>query len=279
MQLSIDGIPFLLKVPQSFSWLSAYGQVFKVYDRLTSGNLCFCMDGPYGQLFVKYAGAETVNYDGRLHDAVVTLRNAMPLYEKPRENLVTLLAHGAAGEGYAAVYRYLPYVSLKITRDSPDIRARLHREPLFVRLKMLDDLFQLLVSLSDEGLLFVDMSEANILVDLSMGAIALCDIDQFRPLPAVNTLGRMPGSPALLAPEEYKQGAYLDRDTDVYHLGALAFLFFSERTDFSQSGWEATAGLYKVALRAVSQERGRRYASPEKFLKAWRAAVGSINLH
>lgn len=278
MRLEIDGIPFLLKSPQAFPWLAAYGKVFKVYDRLTSGNLCFCVDGPYGRLFIKYAGAETVNYDGRIFDAVKTLRNAMPLYEKPRDNLTTLLAHGETGEGYAAIFRYLPYESLKITNSNYDVRARLHREPLFIRLRMLDALFELFAQLSEDGLMSVDMSEANILVNFALGSAALCDIDLFRPFPSTNNLGRMPGSPLMLAPEEYIPDALLDRDTDVYHLGALAFLFFSERTDRAQCGWEATNGLYKVALRAVSDERGRRYATPAKFLKAWRAAVGGIRI-
>ena len=37
----LDGIPFKLKAPIDFSFLSVYGRVFKIFDDQDSGNICF----------------------------------------------------------------------------------------------------------------------------------------------------------------------------------------------------------------------------------------------
>ena len=105
--MELDGVSFTLREEEDFSWLRPYGKVFYVQDQLTSGNLCFGVDGPYGKLFIKYAGARTINYSGRREDAVYTLQKAMPLYEMfAHEALTCLRAHGAAGNGYAAIYTW-----------------------------------------------------------------------------------------------------------------------------------------------------------------------------
>lgn len=275
MQLVIDGVPFLLKTPQAFSWLSVYGRVFRVLDRLTSGNLCFCVDGPYGRLFVKYAGAETINYPGRVRDAVRTLKDAMPLYLPQRPCLTRLLAHGEAGEGYAAVFRYEEGVCLHGIPANPAILERLRHEPLIVRLRMLDGLYGLQLELAQEGLLAVDFGDDNILVDFETGSATLCDIDLYRPGGVmINERGRMPGLPRYLAPEEYRKGAQLDGATAVYRLGTLAFDFFGDGRDKTSNAWIGPRNLYQVAARAVSEDKQRRYGTVERFLRAWRDAVG-----
>ena len=276
MQLTIDGVPFLLKSAQAFPWLATYGRCFCVYDRLVSGNIGFCMDGPYGRLFVKYAGAETINYCGRVRDAVMTLKNAMPLYRTRREHMVSLLAHGEAGVGYAAVFRFEEGVPLYGAPADPAILERLRHLPLAVKLRMIDGLFALTTEFSEDGLLAFDFGPDNIIVNFDTGTATLCDIDLYRPFPLLNDRGRMPGLPRYLAPEEYRAGATLDGATAVYRMGALAYDFFGQGRDCG--AWAGPKALGLVAGRAVSEERSRRFASAARFLKAWRDAVGRIKV-
>ena len=64
LSLEMDGVPFRLLQETDLRWLRGYGTVFRVMDMLPSGNLCFGVQGPYGRLFIKYAGARTVRYGG-----------------------------------------------------------------------------------------------------------------------------------------------------------------------------------------------------------------------
>ena len=59
------GVPFSVREYTDISWPAPYGRVEKVWDSLISGNLVFRVNGPYGRMKVKYAGARTVNYGGR----------------------------------------------------------------------------------------------------------------------------------------------------------------------------------------------------------------------
>jgi serine/threonine-protein kinase len=58
----------------SWSWP---GRVFEVLDRQDSGNLCLALRGRAGRVFVKYAGASTIRYEGNDGDAMC-YRRARP---------------------------------------------------------------------------------------------------------------------------------------------------------------------------------------------------------
>lgn len=269
MNFELDGISYRLKEPEDFSWLSVYGRCFKIYDQLTSGNICFCMDGSYGKLFIKYAGARTVNCGDRPRDAVQTLRKAIPFYQEKRKGLVQLLNHGPINKGYALIFRYQEGEIL----HNQETLNHLHHLPLYNRLSMLDTLFNLQAELEEYGLFPVDFSDENILIDFENAAAVQCDIDQYTTLPCVNESGRMPGIFKYLAPEEYEKGAKMSGATAVYRLGILALEFFCSSFREPET-WTASEPLYQVAMKAVNEEPMRRYPSVAAFLKAWREAVG-----
>ena len=102
----IDGVPYMALEEPDLCWLRPYGTVFRVMDRQYSGNLCFGVDGRFGRLFIKYAGAKTVHYRGKPQNAVSALKEAMPLYDREHPALTKLLAHGPAGDGYAAIFAW-----------------------------------------------------------------------------------------------------------------------------------------------------------------------------
>lgn len=266
---SVDGIAYRALEEPDLSWLAPYGRVFSVLDEQPSGNLCFGVEGPFGRLFVKYAGASTLQSRGRPEETIRVLRDAMPLYEMTHPALTRLMAHGPAGEGYAAVFLWRDAPPL----SDPAIRAYVRRLPPRRSLKMLDMVFDLHAYLAGEGLTAVEFWDGNVLIDFVRNEAVVCDIDLYRAKPAFNDRGRMWGSGRYMAPEEYRKGAALDECTNVYNMGALAFTFFGgeERTE---KDWIGPAPLYPVARRAVDEERQKRYPSLRAFLDAWREAVG-----
>ena len=266
--LTLDGVPCRLRQGQDFSWLRSYGRVARVWDEQFSGNLCFGMEGEWGPLFIKYAGAWTVNGMARPWEAVMTLKNAVPIYQLSHPSLIPLLAHGPAGEGYAAVF---PWIQGQTLREmGPGIRYI----ALEKALKMLDGIFDLHAHLAENGYVSVDFSDGNVLMDFDRALVF--DVDLYRRKPAVNDRGRMWGSSRFLAPEEYQIDAPLDEGTTVYHMGSLAFAFFGDGEGRGPGQWTGPSALWGVADRACRERKEERYPSVRAFLDAWREGVGRI---
>lgn len=108
-----------LRAPHDLSFLAEWGEVFRVFDDQDSGNLCFGVDGPNGRLFVKYAGAPTVRYEGSLDDAVARLRGAQRVYEELRHSQLIALRHaGEFGAGFALGFDWTDAEPLGLRRGS-----------------------------------------------------------------------------------------------------------------------------------------------------------------
>ena len=270
----IDGIAYQARQEPDLSWLRPYGTVFSVLDQQFSGNLCFGVEGPYGRLFIKYAGAQTVNYRGKPVQAVYQLQSAMPLYDRQHPALVKLLAHGPAGDGYAAIFQWRDAKPLRPSTYDVSVRERVRRLPLAQSLKMLDMVFDLHAQLALDGLVAVDFYDGNVLIDFVQNEAIVCDIDLYRQKPAFNDRGRMWGSSRFMAPEEYELNAVLDETTTAYNMAALAFAFFGSNEDRSKKNWIGPSLLWEVARRATQDKKSDRYPSMRAFLDAWRDAVG-----
>lgn len=280
IKIELDGIAFSLREEADFSWLRGYGKVFWVQDQLTSGNLCFGVEGPYGKLFIKYAGAQPVNYAGRPEDAVYILQNAIPIYQECVHGALNeLRAHGRIGQGYAAIFTWQEGKPLRpIPSEDDQTLQRVRRLQVGRSLRMLDGIFDFHALAASAGYIDADPSETNLLIDFDRDAAVVCDIDLYRKKPAFNDRGRMPGSSLLMAPEEYTLGAPLDESTSVYHLGALAFTFYGDNTDRTRSCWHGPAALFDVAEKATRDKREERYPSVRSFVKNWREAVGKSTI-
>jgi len=266
----LDGVPCRLRQEADFGWLAAYGRVCRVWDGHLSGNLCFGVEGPYGRLFIKYAGAWTVNSSIPPSRAVRTLAAAMAVYGFRHPSMIPLLACGPVGGGFAAVFPWLDAPPLSEAEE----RAR--RLPLETQLRMLDGIFDLHAYLAENGYVSVDFHDGHVLVDFEGGRALLSDADMYRRKPAFNDRGRMYGSSRFLAPEEYDLGAPLDECTVVYHMGALAFAFFGDNQERSRKKWIGPGTLYAVAERACRERREERHPAVRAFLDAWREAVGRL---
>ena len=274
---SIDGIAFQLKLPEDFSWLKKYGRVFQVMDQQMSGNLCFGVEGPYGKLFVKYAGAHPVNYSGDPVEAALQLKHAMPLYEKRHPALVELLAHGPVGNGYAAVFAWQDGMAMRGTQGER-YGKYVRQLELHQSLAMLDGVYDLHQKLAEDGYIAVDFYDGNLLVDLLEGTMRVCDVDLYRKKPAYNDKGRMAGSSRFMSPEEFEEGAPLTESTTVFNLGALAFEVFGDNMNRTKKAWQGPQPLFDVAARATEPNPFRRYATVRAFLSAWRDGVKMLHL-
>lgn len=271
MKQNVLGLPVSLAAPFDFSFLGRYGRPFCVLDDLRSGNIAFGMQSAeYGKLFVKFAGAPVLNAKVTPEQAAEALRQAAPLYRKLRHPmLTTLLGAGEVAGGYALVFRWQDGVTL----GSAEGKRGLKRQPMQVKLRMLDGVFDFHLHCVLSQHVAVGFCSDKLLLDLATGQAAVCGIDRYRLMPAVNDSGSLPGEARFMSPEEYTQGAPLDGLTTQYAMGALAFAFLSQDGSQEAECWTASLTLYDVALRAVSPYRTERFPSMGAFVHAWREAV------
>lgn len=75
-----------------------------------------------------------------------------------------------------------------------------------------------------------------------------------------------------MSPEELTLGAVIDEVSNVYVMGATAFALFGGETDRSMEKWRLSDECYGVALRAVSEDRGKRQQSLVELKREWDAA-------
>jgi serine/threonine-protein kinase len=280
--IAVDDVPVRLRSQHDLGFLRDIGTAFCVFDEQDSGNLCFGLDAGSERLFVKYAGAPTIDYDGRPGDAVRRLREAMPAYEDLRHpHLVELREHFPVGQGYLAIFSWFPGRCLhehwaftpqeKFTHpDSPSCR---HKQlSVERRLDCLDDIFEFHEFVASRGYVAIDFYDGSILYDFSRHATKVCDIDFYQPAPYVNNMGRLWGSTRFMAPEEFERGAVIDEITNVFVMGATAFAILGGETDRTVEKWDAGLALYEVARKAVSPERGERYPTITTLREAWNSA-------
>lgn len=277
VKVSIDGIEFQLLQAEDFSWLRKYGRVFQVMEQQSSGNLCFGVDGAYGKLFVKYAGAKTLHFPGSPIDAVYALQDAMPLYSVQHPSLVQLLTHGPVNHGYAAVFAWQDGVPMREQKGQSQ-KENLRKLPLWRLLSMLDGIYDVHALFAEKGYIAVDFYDGNLIVDFAQGKMTLCDVDLYRKKPAFNDRGRMFGSSRFMAPEEFELGAALTESTTVFNLGALAFEIFGDNMDRRRKNWQGPPALFEVASRATSDHPVDRHPSVRSFLADWREKVRLMNL-
>jgi len=80
-------VSFELRKTHNFLWLKEMGNVFCVFDQQDSGNISFGIQNGEKKYFVKYAGAQTVAYDGNTQTAIDNLNKAITVYQDLRHHL------------------------------------------------------------------------------------------------------------------------------------------------------------------------------------------------
>lgn len=273
MLFQINGIRFEMREPHDLSFLLPYGQVFKVMDQLVSGNLCFGVEGSYGRLFVKYAGAPAVNATIPPVEAVITLRRAAERYPV-HPALPRLLTHGPVGNGYAAFYEWVDGEPLR-DENTLQVSDAVYTLPVLEKLRMLEKVFSLHLQLAETGWMAVDLSPRNLLINMDQPAIHVCDIDLYRQYPCQNLTGWLPGEADFLSPEELEKGATIDQRATVWKLGRLAALLMGDPSLQGHTVYTPRP-LLPVILKASAADPDKRYETVGSFVAAWRAAIAEL---
>ncbi|WP_238378856.1 protein kinase domain-containing protein [Halalkalibacillus sediminis] len=270
---------FKLKEPHDFSWLKDLGEVVNVFDQQDSGNICFVVESQFRRLFIKYAGARTVQYGGVPEDAIQRLKEAVTVYESLKHpHLTELLDHFETASGYVLVFEWFDGENLHPHWRFPPPHKYTHPESPYYkfkqltvgrRLKTLTNIFEFHVHVEREGYVAIDFYDGSIMYDFQMNLAKICDIDLYRKKPYTNTIGRMWGSKRFMSPEEFEKGALIDTKTNVYNMGAIAFSLLGGELDRTIDKWEANIELYDVVKKATNPNREKRYPTIEAFYHDW----------
>ena len=275
----IDGVPYKLKAPFDFSFMTKYGKVFKVFDEQCSGNISFGVQNGENKYFVKFAGAPKENYianrDSGAVDAASAIRQlkaAVPLYsELEHPTLIKFVLAEDIGGGYAAIFEWTDATGIE-PKSSPNY-MRFMQMPTEKKIKAFEDIMAFFAHVAAKGYVALDFYDGSIMYDYEKEKVIICDIDLYQksPFQNVGNLGIV-GSARYVSPEECLEDEIIDEITNVYTIGATAFALFAYG-DRSPKAWTLDKKLYDVAKKAVSDERNERQQSIEQLTNEWNAAT------
>ncbi|MCL1848882.1 MAG: GrpB family protein [Clostridiales bacterium] len=266
-----DGVPYKLKSPFDFSFLSKYGKVFKVYDDQDSGNICFGVADDENKYFVKFAGAPTERSQISTVEAIDRMKSTVAIYQDLAHPLLTKLIYAEEiGGGFAMVFEWTDAECMG--RQYPASREKFMQMPLDTRLRVFDDILAFHTHIAKQGYVAIDFYDGCIMYDFNTSRTILCDVELYAKIPYNNPIGRMWGSTRFMSPEEFELGAVIDEITNVYTMGATAFAFFGNERDRCFEQWVLSKELFDIAKQAVSDDRSQRQQSIEKFITEWKAA-------
>ncbi|CUH96640.1 hypothetical protein P22_2730 [Propionispora sp. 2/2-37] len=280
----LDQVSFELKKKQNFLWLKKLGTVFCVFDQQDSGNISFGVQNGENKYFVKFAGAQTLSYEGNRQTAIDNLNRAVTVYrDLKHEAVINLVKTLKTDDGIALIFDWFEGECLfahwtfdKWNRythpNSPYYKYR--KLSLEKRLKSIQTIFRFLLFVEQQNYVAVDFYDGSILYDFDTDTTKICDIDFYRKKPTVNDSGvNFWGPKRFKSPEEYILGAPIDSITNVYTMGVLLFGLIGGESDRSIEKWDGPEELYELARKAIRPERELRFQSIREFYKEWEQAV------
>jgi len=266
----IDGVPHRMKEPFDFSFLSKYGKVFKVFDDQDSGNICFGVADGDKRYFVKFAGAPTASYKGDSEDAIARLKDTIPIYkELAHPSLIEFISAEAIGNGFAVIFTWVDAICAQ--RMYPEDYRKFKELSLSIKHRIFEDIMGFHAYVASKGYVAIDFYDGSIMWDTINERSVICDIDFYQKAPYFGDMGLW-GSTRFISPEERSNGAIIDEVTNVYTMGATAFVLFAD-SDRSLEAWPLKKALYNIVKRAVSDERSNRQQSIKQLMKEWKAAI------
>ncbi len=271
----LDGVQIRLKKPFDFGFMHEYGSVFKVFDEQSSGNLCFGVEMAGKRYFVKFAGAETINCDLPVEDAIARLRAAVTKYrELEHPSLIRLIDAQEVKGGFALLFDWEEGVSL----CNPDfsLADRFMSLPITQRVNAFEQVLRFHLHVARCGYVAIDFNHNSMLYHYDSGKVTICDIDFYAKQSYMNGTGHVFGIKPLMSPEEFRCAGLLDEITNVYTMGATAFMLLANG-DRSPERWPLNMKLYDVVKRAVSDARSQRQQSIDQLLEAWERSRQWVN--
>lgn len=272
--MTVDGQPIHLRETHDFSWLHAFGHVFRVLQGTTSGCIGFGVEKDGQRFYLRHAGALPFGFFGDPEQAIDDLRASLALYQcvqHPAINPV-LSQHEVPG-GFVQAFPWLEGFVLSSDEDY----ARFRAFPLVQRLAWYDTLVDALAACEQQGIIPLGLSDTHLIIHDQNRHIALTTIHRFRQLPTTSAPARTPGMPWYRAPE-CQQEVALDETTAVFTAGALAYTFLGDRVHRNPQPWEGSPQMLSLASTATHPLREQRQQSVASFQQAWRQAVRAFDL-
>ncbi len=159
-----DGVPYKLKEPFDFSFLSNYGEVFKVFDDQDSGNICFGVSDDGKKYFVKFAGAPTDRSCISTEEAISNLKRTVPVYsDLAHPNLVKLITSEEIGDGFAIVFEWADAECMHPMY--PRSRLKFMQMPMETRLQVFGDILAFHTHVAKKGYVAIDFYDGSIMYD------------------------------------------------------------------------------------------------------------------
>ena len=265
----VANTPIRLKKPFDFSFIHKYGTVFKVIDNFYgSGNICFGVEDGNKKYFIKFAGAPKEKFDfASTEQAIEWLKESKQVYQDlAHECLIKLIASEEAGGGYLNIFEWTDAEC--IGYPSPSARQKYLNLPVEKKLQSFDTILDFHALVADRNYVAIDFYADQILYDFKNDKTIICDIDFYQKSPYYGDKGTW-GSSSFVSPEECTPGLRVDEITMVYTMGATAFCIFSDY-DRSLEKWTLGESHYRIAKKAVNDDRDMRQQSIRQFIREWK---------
>jgi len=269
----IDGIPCRTKEPFDFSFLKEYGEVFKVFDEQDSGCVCFGVSNGTDRYFIKFAGVMTMKHhrDSHVGDAVARLKAAVPKYiELAHPLLIHFVEAKEAGGGFLSVSEWFDGESFSI--EVPPLYEKYLALPPDIKISIYERILQFHRHVAERGYVAMDFNDYSTLYNFQTGEVKICDIDFYAKQSYMNGTGRIFGISALMAPEEYRISGLIDEVTNVYTMGAVAFVLLANG-DRSPGAWPLNAKSYDVLTKSMNDTRKHRQQSIAQLIQEWNESM------
>jgi len=244
--------------------LLASGEVFATWDRQDSGCISYGLRRDDGRWFVKVPTHE---------QAAASLARASRLHAAVRHPAIIAPHDTATGDvGTALVY---PWHDGEVLYDaSARLRFRSLRQTLVeAALSAVIDAHLVVIA---AGFVAVDLYDGCFLYDFDRNVMRLCDLDEYRPGPFRNEVGRLPGSKRFMSPEELTVGATIDERTTVFNLGRTIAVLLAPMDD--EQGWRGTEVQRAVVAKATHADPARRYPTVAALAADWSQAAQTPNV-
>jgi serine/threonine-protein kinase len=258
-------------------YLSRIGTIFARFDRQDSGNISYGVTVGGRRYFIKTAGRPEDTAPILTHpQRVALLRNAARIGQAYRHPaLPAFHTTVESPHGPMLVYHWADGELLGVPRERRGDPAspfqRFRSLPVERIVAVLDTIFAVHDLLGRAGEVAGDFYDGCLLYDFATHRVSLVDLDNYRPRPYRNQMGRMFGSTRFMAPEEFTPGALIDQRTSVFTMGRTALVFLSDATT-NPGPFHGPPPLYQVAAHACRAEPAERYRSVPEFCAAWRNA-------
>jgi serine/threonine protein kinase len=262
----LDGVEIRLKEPFDLNFIGKYGTVFRVFDKQSSGSLCFGVEKAGKRYFLKFAGAETINKHESIdvEDTISILKHTVPKYNDLRHPLlINMIDAEEIGGGFITIFDWFDGESCG--NPQPEMCAKFKSLPAKEKQRVFKGIVEFHVHAAERGYVAIDFNDQSTLYNFDNGNFKICDIDFYAKQCYMNGIGHAIGDPAIMSPEECRSAGLVDEISNVYTMGATAFVFFANEQQ-SREEWTLSSELYEVAKKAVSIKRNQRQQSSSPFI-------------